>query len=100
VAASAARTGHLVVVDTAWTACGLGAEILAGVLERLGGVPLRARRLGFAAAPCPPTPSLEALYYPDAARIASAALELVSGEAGWQPGSSADDAVRDFRGPF
>jgi pyruvate/2-oxoglutarate/acetoin dehydrogenase E1 component/TPP-dependent pyruvate/acetoin dehydrogenase alpha subunit len=100
IAASAARTRRLVVVDTAWLACGASAEIVAAVTERLAGLPLRVLRLGYAPATCPPTPTLEALFYPDAARIAAEVWRLVTGEPGWQP-AAAPDAVRDgFRGPF
>ena len=87
IAASAERTGRLIVVDNGWTTCGAGAEIVAQVAERLMGVrDLRVRRLGFAPVTCPTTPSLEALFYPNARTIAAAARDLVEGaETGWMP---------------
>jgi pyruvate/2-oxoglutarate/acetoin dehydrogenase E1 component len=100
IAASALRTGRLVVVDTAWLTCGASAEIVARVVEQLAGVPLRVARLGYAPASCPPTPTLERLFYPDAARIAAEIWRMATGDAGWTP-EAAPDAVRDqFRGPF
>jgi hypothetical protein len=61
---------------------------------------LHVRRLGYADATCPPTPTLERLFYPDAARIAAEIWQMVTGDAGWTP-EAAPDAVRDqFRGPF
>jgi len=101
VAESVARTGRLVAVDNGWTTCGAGAEIVARVVERLDGRAVAVRRLGFAPTPCPPTPTLEELYYPDARRIAAAAFDLVEGRAtGWLPEPRADAAEIEFRGPF
>jgi pyruvate/2-oxoglutarate/acetoin dehydrogenase E1 component len=101
IADSVARTGRLVTVDNGWVACGAGAEIVSRVVERLQGRPLAVRRLGFAPTPCPPTPSLEDLYYPDARAIAAAAFDLVEGRAtGWLPEPRADAAETLFRGPF
>jgi pyruvate/2-oxoglutarate/acetoin dehydrogenase E1 component len=101
IAESVARSGRLVTVDNGWTACGAGAEIVAQVAERLEGRPLAVRRLGFAPTPCPPTPTLEQLYYPDARTIAAAAFDLVEGRTtGWLPEPRADAAEIEFRGPF
>jgi pyruvate/2-oxoglutarate/acetoin dehydrogenase E1 component len=102
IAASVARTGRLVVVDNGWIPCGAGAEIAARVLERLQGERgLRVRRLGFAQTTCPPTPPLEALFYPDARAIAAAAFDLVAGRAtGWMPEERDDARELEFRGPF
>jgi pyruvate/2-oxoglutarate/acetoin dehydrogenase E1 component len=98
--ASAAKTGRLLVVDTAWTACGAGAEILAAVAERLQGRSVQMQRIGFAPVTCPTTTTLEQLFYPDARRIADAAYVLVHGRSH----SGASDALApetvDFRGPF
>jgi pyruvate/2-oxoglutarate/acetoin dehydrogenase E1 component len=101
-AASVARTGRLVAVDNGWTSCGASAEIVARVVERLQGErEVAVRRLGFAPTPCPPTPSLEDLYYPDARTIAAAAFDLVEGRAtGWLPEPRPDAAELEFRGPF
>ncbi len=101
IVASVCRTGRLLVVDTAWPRCGMGAEIVAAVAERMDGMPLAVRRLGFAPVPCPTTKNLENLFYPDAARIASAAHALVCGErARWNPAIQEAPEVVQFRGPF
>jgi pyruvate/2-oxoglutarate/acetoin dehydrogenase E1 component len=102
VVVSVEKTGRLVVVDNGWLCCGAGAEIVAGVAERLMAVrDVRVRRLGFAPVTCPTTPALEALFYPNARTIAAAARDLVEGtETGWLP--QEEPAVRgtEFRGPF
>jgi pyruvate/2-oxoglutarate/acetoin dehydrogenase E1 component len=101
VAASVGRTRRLVAVDNGWTTCGAGAEIVARVVEALPGVDLRVRRLGFAPTTCPPTPSLEEHFYPDARAIAAAAFDLVEGRAtGWRPEVAPDAIEVEFRGPF
>ncbi|RIL04513.1 MAG: alpha-ketoacid dehydrogenase subunit beta [Proteobacteria bacterium] len=102
IAASVAKTGRLVVVDNGWTTCGASAEIASAVLEKLQGQrDVRVRRLGFANTTCPPTPGLEALFYPSARTIAAAARDLVEGRAtGWLPAERADAVEIEFRGPF
>jgi pyruvate/2-oxoglutarate/acetoin dehydrogenase E1 component len=102
IAASAEKTGRLVVVDNGWVTCGASAEIVAQVAERLMGVrDLSVRRLGFAPVTCPTTPVLEDLFYPNARTIAGAARDLVEGTTtGWLPRE--DPALRGltFKGPF
>lgn len=101
-AASVARTGRLLVVDSAWTACGASAEIVAAVGEALGGEQsFRFQRIGFAPVVCPTAKSLERLYYPTAASIAQAAYGLVTGEPdGWTPEAISAPEILQFRGPF
>ncbi len=102
IAASVERTGRLMVVDTAWLACGASAEIVAAVAERLQGVrDLSMKRLGFAPATCPTTPALEELFYPNARSIAAAARDLVEGSAtGWVPEERPELRSIEFKGPF
>ena len=102
IAESARKTGRLCVVDNGWTTCGAGGEIIARVLESLQGKrELRVRRMGFAPTTCPPTPTLEGLYYPNARTIASAAYSLVKGDdSQWLPGERKDLQEIEFRGPF
>jgi pyruvate/2-oxoglutarate/acetoin dehydrogenase E1 component len=102
IVASARRTGHLIVVDNAWTTCGAGAEIVARLAERLGPAePVRVRRMGFAEVTCPPAPTLEDRFYPNARTIAAAAYDLVRGAAqGWVPEGREDLAAAAFKGPF
>lgn len=102
ISASAARTGRLVVVDNSWITCGAGAEIVSSVFEKLqGGRIPSIRRMGFAQTPCPTTPSLEALFYPNARTIASAAFDLVKGTPqNWMPEEREDLKAMEFKGPF
>ncbi len=104
IAESARRTRRLLVADNGWTACGAGAEIVAGVLERLGpegGVAVK--RVGFAATACPPSPVLEAAFYPNPGTVASAAHALVHPAAPvWTPDPERTKLAHQvqFRGPF
>jgi pyruvate/2-oxoglutarate/acetoin dehydrogenase E1 component len=102
IAASVAKTGRLLVVDNGWLCCGASAEIVAQVTERLQGVrDIRVKRLGFAPATCPTTPSLEALFYPNARTVAAAARDLVEGAAtGWLPEECPAFQGIEFKGPF
>jgi len=100
IAASAARTGALLIVDNGWTRCGASAEILAATVERLqGGAHVRLGRMGFAPVTCPTAKTLEALYYPDAPAIAAEAHALVRGAPASWPAAPAAELV-EFRGPF
>ncbi len=99
---SVEKTGRLLVVDSAWLNCGASAEIVAQVAESLQGVrDLCLKRLGFAPVPCPTTPVLENLFYPNARTIAAAARDLVEGQpTGWIPEERADLKSLEFKGPF
>jgi pyruvate/2-oxoglutarate/acetoin dehydrogenase E1 component len=99
---SVEKTGRLLVVDSGWLSCGAGAEIVAGVAERLQGVrDLRLRRMGFAPTTCPTTPALEELFYPNARTIAGAARDLVEDTAtGWLPEERSAPQTPEFKGPF
>jgi pyruvate/2-oxoglutarate/acetoin dehydrogenase E1 component len=99
--ASARRTGRLLVVDSGWTTCGAGAEILAAIAERDGAGSVRLARIGFAPVPCPTTPSLEQHFYPDARMIASRAYRLVKGaDTRWIPEERPEFKDVEFKGPF
>jgi pyruvate dehydrogenase E1 component beta subunit len=101
IARSAARTGRLLVVDTAWTTCGASAEIAMQVVERLGSsAAVRVGRLGFAPVPCPTAPVLEQHFYPGARQIAAAAYALVGNTREWAPAHADAPEVMEFRGPF
>lgn len=101
---SAKRTKKLLVVDNGWLMCGASAEIIAGVLERAGpGSGIEVARLGFAPTPCPTTPWLEDLYYPNAGSIAQRAWRLVHPERDdWNLEESRTKLAHqtEFRGPF
>jgi acetoin:2,6-dichlorophenolindophenol oxidoreductase subunit beta len=77
---SVQKTGRLMVVDTAWTSCGLSAEILARAAEHFGKKnKIAMKRMGFAPVPSPNSPALEKYFYPNAQSIGQAALKLVRG---------------------
>ena len=99
---SARKTGRLCVVDNGWVTCGASAEIITQVVERLQGIrPILVRRLGFAPVTCPPTPTLEDLYYPNGRTIASVAYDLIrGGENGWAPPENVALREIQFKGPF
>ena len=75
---SLAKTGRLVVVDTAWMKGGLCAEVGCLAAEK-GFAHLKApvARVGLLDIPTPAGYTLEQFYYPDAARIAAAARRVV-----------------------
>jgi len=81
ISSSVKKTGRLIVADTAWRACGLGAEISALIAE-FGYQNLKApiKRIGLPEAPTPTSSVLESAYYPTAKEIIQAARELVYGK--------------------
>jgi pyruvate/2-oxoglutarate/acetoin dehydrogenase E1 component len=99
---SVRKTGRVCVVDNGWTSCGASAEILTQVIERLQGErDVIVHRMGYAPATCPPTPSLEDVYYPNARTIASAVYDLVQGGHNhWLPQERKELQEIEFRGPF
>jgi pyruvate/2-oxoglutarate/acetoin dehydrogenase E1 component len=102
IADSVRKTGRLCVVDNGWTTCGASAEIIARVQEKLQGQrEIRVQRMGFAPVTCPPTPTLESLFYPNGRTIASAAYDLVKdGTHNWMPEERPDLKDIEFKGPF
>jgi pyruvate/2-oxoglutarate/acetoin dehydrogenase E1 component len=102
IVASVRKTGRLVVVDSAWTSCGVAAEVAARVVERLGAARrLQVHRMGFAPVSCPTTKNLQDLFYPTVEQIASAAYRLVRGEAeAWTPARLEAPELVAFKGPF
>jgi len=72
------QTGFLCVVDGGWRTCGLAGEIIAGVLERLEPVTLKASpvRLTLPDAPAPTSKALEDIYYTRPDDIVQAVLKL------------------------
>jgi acetoin:2,6-dichlorophenolindophenol oxidoreductase subunit beta len=102
--ASALRTRKLLVVDNAWLSCGASAEIITQVLEAAGpSAGIAVRRMGFAATPCPTTPSLEHEFYPNPAVIAQAIQQMVQPDrSAWTPDPERSKLAYQlqFRGPF
>lgn len=77
VMASVTKTGRCLIVHEAVTQFGVGAEIAAVLSEELfGSLKAPVMRLGAPYAPVPFSKPLEAAFAPDAARIATAAIEL------------------------
>jgi pyruvate dehydrogenase E1 component beta subunit len=101
IAASARRTGKLLVVDNAWLNCGASAEIVARVAEQAGR-PIQIARMGFAPTTCPPSPSLEHEFYPNPATIASRIHRMVRPGSDWAPDPERAKLTyqMQFRGPF
>jgi len=101
---SARRTRRLLVADNGWTACGAGAEIVAGVLERAGpDAGIAVKRIGFAPTSCPPSPPLEAQFYPNPGTVAATVHAMVRPQAaGWVPDPERTKLAyqTQFRGPF
>ncbi|MEO5374022.1 MAG: alpha-ketoacid dehydrogenase subunit beta [Alphaproteobacteria bacterium] len=100
---AAVRTGRLLVVDSAWTFCGIGAEILAQLAERTDARHVHARRMGFAPTTCPTTPVLENGFYTNPVKVAKAAYRLVRPDGpDWEPSPELTHMAhqKKFRGPF
>jgi pyruvate/2-oxoglutarate/acetoin dehydrogenase E1 component len=75
-AASAAKTGRVVIVEEGPKTGGVGAEIAAGLVERLPGV--RIARVASPDIPVPFSPILEDAYRPDVDRIVAAVRRLTA----------------------
>lgn len=98
---SVKKTGRLIVVDNDWIRCGAGSEIVSQVVERLQDKRIQVKRMGFAPVTCPPTPTLEKLFYPNATTIAQTAYNLIQGkETGWVPAEEEHLQEIEFKGPF
>ena len=74
---SALKTRRVLIVDTAWTSCGISAEIISRIVEQIGNVDVKMRRLGFAPVPCPNSLPLEEEFYPNPSKIAEVVLEMI-----------------------
>ncbi|MBV9895619.1 MAG: alpha-ketoacid dehydrogenase subunit beta [Chloroflexi bacterium] len=99
IARSAAKTGNVVVVDSAWTNCGASAEIVAR-LSDAGDQTVRTSRLGFAPTTCPTTRCLEDLFYPNPKSIAMHVNTLLGGNDNWTPADMDFSDQIEFKGPF
>ena len=64
VVASVKKTGRLVVVEPGWRMYGAGAEIIAAVMENLGSVRSRPRRVAWPQSAVPTSSKLEEEFYP------------------------------------
>lgn len=70
---SVAKTGRLVVADTGWKECGIGAEVIAKVTEEaFGALKAAPTRINLPECPTPASPALEKIYYPGKNEIIAA----------------------------
>ncbi len=98
---SVLKTRRLIIVDNAWTKCGLGAEVIACLVERKLQTGVEAYRMGFEPVTCPTTPSLEKHFYPDAKQIAAQAYTMVKKDKKpWVPRTELEAEEVEFKGPF
>lgn len=103
IAASAARTRRVVIVDNAWVDFGASAEIAARIAETDALAGVRVRRMGYAPTTCPTTPWLERDFYPNPATIAETAYGLVKPDTAplhVDPAQMELAYQTKFRGPF
>ena len=75
---SVKRTGRLLVVDGGWKTCGISAEVIASVVERLNPSLLRKPplRITLPDAPAPTSSALEKIYYTDVEDVIKAVKSL------------------------
>jgi pyruvate/2-oxoglutarate/acetoin dehydrogenase E1 component len=98
---SVKKTKRLIVVDNAWISCGAGAEIIARLAEIGILHDVAVCRMGFASVPCPTTPTLEQVFYPDARKIALQAYNMLNPvKKKWQPEANPQIEEIEFKGPF
>ena len=77
---SVEKTGHLLAIDGGWSNCGMAAEIIAAVSERMswGKMQSAPTRLNLTDAPAPSSGPLEKSYYLQTGDIVTAATEKLS----------------------
>ncbi|MBI1911346.1 MAG: alpha-ketoacid dehydrogenase subunit beta [Deltaproteobacteria bacterium] len=75
---SVKKTGRLVIADTGWKECSVGAEIVARIMEESCGI-LKAPvvRVNLPETPTPASPALEKAYYPGVDHIISAVKKTI-----------------------
>lgn len=78
---SVKKTGRLLAVDGGWSNCGLAAEIIAGVTEKLDLESFKSspRRLTLTDAPAPTSKVLEEIYYVTEEQIKNSVKEIING---------------------
>ncbi|WP_152090774.1 alpha-ketoacid dehydrogenase subunit beta [Azospira sp. I09] len=109
VAASVARTGHLVAADIGWKTGGIAGELVAAITEQCWGQLAAApARVTLPDLPAPTSHFLAADYYPDATSIALAVvaqrpdktLDREQLQARLRRTTPADAPQKEFTGPF
>lgn len=76
IVSSVNMTGRLVIVDTGWQMCGIGAEIIARIAEENVTLESPPKRINMAPTPCPASHYLLKNYHPTTESIIKAALEM------------------------
>ncbi|MDO9541145.1 MAG: transketolase C-terminal domain-containing protein [Kiritimatiellia bacterium] len=99
---SVKKTKKLLVVDNGWTSCGAGSTIVARIAERMpADERFIVKCMGFEPIPCPTTPVLEDLFYPNPATIAATAYTMVTDSHDeWIPTRKKYSESFQFHGPF
>lgn len=99
---SVRKTKRLLVVDCGWTNCGAGSTIVAKIAEHMpADEKIAVKCIGFEPTPCPTTPVLEDLFYPNPATIAATAYKMVKGSpCELIPIRKKYSESLQFRGPF
>lgn len=77
---SVRKTGRLIVADTGWKECGVGAEVMAKVAEAGAALKAPLARVNLPEAPTPASPVLEKAFYPGKQDIIEAARKTVGYE--------------------
>ena len=82
VVSSVEKTGHLLAIDGGWTNCGMAAEIIAAVSERINWKKLKAApaRVTLTDSPAPTSGALEDIYYTKTQNIVDQALCRLGGQ--------------------
>lgn len=75
---SVKKTNKLLVVDNAWSFCGLSSEIISQVFLKNQSKSFIADKITFLDVPCPTTPSLEKEFYPSPKKIIHKIINMLS----------------------
>ncbi len=76
---SVRKTGRLLVVDGSWRTCGMSAEVISSVIERVSPGVMKAApsRIALPDAPAPTSRMLEKIYYPNVESVVNAAKSIL-----------------------
>lgn len=101
VSQSVAKTGRLVIADTAWRSFGLSAELAARVGEQcFGGLKAPIRRVALPDVPTPGSAALERVYYPGPEDVAAAVRATLEPRAAERRAEPMGRPEKEFSGPF
>ena len=99
---SVRKTKKLLVVDNAWSFCGVSSEIIAQVFIKLKDFNFEAERICFLDTPCPTAPNLEQYFYPTPKKIINKVLKMLKKNKNILLSKTEQDVkeVSEFKGPF